>query len=77
MNGGSVLSPGDVESTVVWSNVMTQCDSTLQLNIPVTIKSVWWSKTNPLNENIYKDRYKICYRVILLTYLPCVVTTML
>ena len=39
MDDDSVVSPSDAESTVVWSNVVTQCDSTLQLNIPVTIKN--------------------------------------
>ena len=36
----SVVSPFDAESTVVWSNVVTQCDSTLQLNVLVTIKNI-------------------------------------
>ena len=39
----SVLSsPVNTESTVVWSNGATQCDSTLQLNILVTINNIWW-----------------------------------
>ena len=39
-NSDSITSPVDTESTVVWSNGATQCDSTLQLNILVTINSI-------------------------------------
>ena len=38
----STVSPVNTESTVVWSNGATQCDSTLQLNILVTIDNIWW-----------------------------------
>ena len=38
----SDVSPVNTESTVVWSNGATQCDSTLQLNILVTINNIWW-----------------------------------
>ena len=39
-------SPADTESTVVWFNGATQCDSTLQLNILVTINNIWWFVDN-------------------------------
>ena len=41
VDGVSVVSPADVECTVVWSNVVTQCDSALQLNSLVTINHIW------------------------------------
>ena len=82
MDGVRVVSPSDAENTVVWSNVVTQCDITLQLNILITIKNIggwidYSSSTNCCFCSGYTRSHLLCtymYKIEKTTCIPIIVT---